>query len=61
MEINDTTRCYPRTLEEAFPWEPKNAEWIEKFDVQPLDYSEYVIIACATIVLLCTMILVWRL
>ena len=22
-----TTRCFPRTLEDAFPHEPKNAEW----------------------------------
>jgi hypothetical protein len=23
-----TTRCYPRTLEEAFPKDPSNAEWL---------------------------------
>ena len=29
QDLNDTTRCYPRTLHEAFPNHPENATWIE--------------------------------
>lgn len=27
--MNDSTRRYPRTLNEAFPWSKESAEWIE--------------------------------
>jgi hypothetical protein len=29
--INDTTRCYPRTLEQAFPSSPEYAQAIEHY------------------------------
>ena len=28
-ELNDTTRKYPRTLNEAFPDDPNYAEWLD--------------------------------
>lgn len=33
-ELNDTTRKYPRTLDEAFPNDPNYAKWLHEDDLE---------------------------
>lgn len=41
---NNTVRCYPRTLEEAFPKSPSYAEAIEHYDTGGSGLFEFVLL-----------------
>ena len=60
IETNDTVRCFPRTLEEAFPWEPDNANAIQRYDVAPVSNTEWLIFLCAGVVLMCTIAILFK-
>ena len=51
--LNNTTRCYPRTLLEAFPHDPRNATWIEPPDWH-YSYADKVVTIASCIALIAT-------
>ena len=43
-EHNDTVRCYPRTLEEAFPKSPDYAQAVEHYRASDSGLFEFVLV-----------------
>jgi hypothetical protein len=44
-DLNPTTRCYPRTLNDAFPDAPESTEWFfaDEEEVTALGYAYYIL------------------
>lgn len=44
-DLNPTTRCYPRTLNDAFPDAPESTEWFfpDEEEVTLLGYAYYIV------------------
>jgi hypothetical protein len=53
MDCNPTTRCYSRTLNEAFPRTAQYANPITREPPPPPEFDWWIIIACVACVFIC--------